>query len=489
MNHIKLAFWAFIVLWQFKSILWIDRLRLWRKTLNLFTCFLAFTDMSRPYRQLHGAMLNALLSALYDYETDWQPIGRFEDSLYLRLLAQEAHDSSAYTLARDLFITDLAKRLSEDGLERGSTALVFYHSLIQSAWLGAYHETDIRRAGRCLQIIDDLLDREEDAATGNKNCLLGSEPKKYLDELRRFLSSGFFQELARRSSLYRKFERSLRRELGERVPLNAYELIDITRPLTVVFAFVLTCLGFKFAYPSLFSALPCGILFACITGNIMVFNDICDEGRDLLKGKRAVHDYTKQVRSFYWGLTALTGVLLLFSILLDWKSGLLGSCVWGCGILYSTVKLRYPWNNLLVAACSGAPVLAGMAYAGKLEATSWFLSFVIFGMITIREVFKDIQDVETDPGNKDTFPVGVGVSRAALHGARLGQPVMILACCYPNTFIQLIPVLFAPSVAFFYLGTLYYRQVHGGAGIETYQWVERATDIFLAIYITAFWFT
>ena len=128
MKYIKLCHWAFVILYKEKTISRMDRFRLWKKSLNQFVCFLAFTDKKRPVQQLEGAMVSAVLSAIYDYETDWVRIKDINNSIYLKLLKQYAFLSLAYERARQLFISDWKGELSEHGLERGSIALVFYDS-------------------------------------------------------------------------------------------------------------------------------------------------------------------------------------------------------------------------------------------------------------------------------------------------------------------------------------------------------------------------
>lgn len=488
MKYIQLALWAFVVLWQYKTITVINRLSLWRKIQNLFICFLAFCDKERPVRQLHGAMLSALLSALYDYETDWVPVADVKRSLFCRLLEREEVPAQARQLARHLFCIDAKNELSVDGLERGSIALCFYHALIESSWMRRYTEHEISTFGRCLQILDDTLDREEDADTGDKNCLLGNGTKERMHELLEFTRGAFFQTLARRSKIYRKFERAIQRLSGMTVPLAGGELTDLVRPITVVFAFVLTCLGFRLAGGSGGPALLYALIFAGLTGSIMVFNDLCDAERDRLKGKRTVYDNSAQVRAFLHRINMATGALLAFGILLDWKSGLFALVSWAYGLLYSKGALRYPWNNLLVALCSGMPVIVGMIYRGDYVLASWFLFMVVFGMIAIREVFKDIEDAGTDGGYKDTLPVRVGINRAALHGGRLGYPVIVLACCYPNTLIQAIAASLPFIVALLYVLILHHRTTYRWDGKETYRWAQKAIDVFLAVYLMAFWF-
>lgn len=386
-----------------------------------------------------------------------------------------------------MFISDRVGKLSEDGLERGSVALVVYYAFIQSEWMQKYSNEELVLFGRRLQIIDDALDLEEDVRAGDKNCLFGVHAGMYRDELRKFLESGFFTELTDHSQIYARISRALRRHLGERVPLNTRELLDTTRPITVVFAFVLTCLGFKVAGSSLLPAVLYGAAFAGVTASIMVFNDLSDWKRDLLKGKRLVRDYAKQMRLFHRGIAATTGVLVVIGTALDWKGGAIVALTWALGLLYSAIKLPYPWNNLLVAACAAAPVLVGMAYSGRFEAASCFFFIVVFGAIAVREVFKDIEDSAADVGHKDTLPVRVGTNRAALHGARLMYPVLAVAAFYPHTLVQLVPALFAPSAAALYVGILYCRQTCRLKQTETYEWAQRAIDVFLAGYIVVFW--
>ena len=489
MKYIQLALWALVVLWKFRTINPIHRLHLWRKTVNLFVCFLAFTDTERPRDQMRAAMLCALLSALYDYDTDWVPSETHDASHFLALLEKEVTDTKARALARDLFKADRENLLSDDGLERGSIALQFYHLLIKSSWMSRYADEEIALFGRNLQIIDDFLDREEDARVKDRNCLLQGMEELYLGELRAFLTGVFFGELAERSRAYQTFQKSFRRHLGERIPLNVRDLLDTTRPITVLFAFAVTCLGFKMADTAMLPGILFAALMSGITGSIMVFNDLCDLRRDCMKGKRIVNDYTEEVRCFYRRVCTVTGTLLLLCAQIDWKSGACAATVWVYGLLYSKAGIRYPWNNLLVALCSGTPVLIGMVYTGNPRLAPWFLFAVIFGMITIREVFKDIEDVETDPGHKDTFPVRVGVTHAALHGGRLAYPVIAIAVCYPNTYVQLVAAAFPFLVSGFYVATLYYRNTFRWRGKETYRWAQRAIDLFLAAYIAVFWFT
>lgn len=194
MKYLLQCLWALAVLWQQKTITRGNRVLLYRKTLKLFICFLAFTDRGRPWKQTQGAMRCAVLSALYDYETDWIRIESLSDSIYLRLLEKYVDDPKIRIPAQTLFEDDWNGVLTTDGLERGSIAFTFYNAMIGSTWLKAYSAKEITELGRLLQILDDVLDLELDRAAGHTNCLL-VDYGRYLAEARNFIESDFFKVL------------------------------------------------------------------------------------------------------------------------------------------------------------------------------------------------------------------------------------------------------------------------------------------------------
>ncbi len=213
MRHFLLFFWTLRVLWGFKSINRIDRLRLWRKSVNLYLSFLAFTDEERPAVQLEGAVIGAVLSAVYDYDTDW-PNGDREGKNFLPLLSRLVVNPSIAEMTRQLFINKLRKLEAGVGLVRGSTALHVYRALIGSVWMSRYTRDQIDEYGRKLQIIDDALDVIGDEKAGDPNCFLSSDSARYVREGLAFLDSEFYCELKRRSWLYRLFERRVRERLN-----------------------------------------------------------------------------------------------------------------------------------------------------------------------------------------------------------------------------------------------------------------------------------
>jgi hypothetical protein len=473
-THIQLCLWAFAVLWKNKNITRIDRLRVWRKSINLFVCFLAFTDKERPKKQLRGAMICAFLSAVYDYETDWHPISKTDDSFYLELLNEHVKSESARLIGSELFKADLKKQLSEHGLERGSDALVFYHELIASEWMKKSSAEQIAQAGENLQIIDDLLDLKDDRAEGHTNCFLTGESGWYRQQATKFLESPFFQTLEQNSLVYHLLRIKCSRILGEQGgnPPTKKQLIRSCRPLTGIFAFLLTLAGFKILHlpwiPAFFTASG----FAGITWSIMISNDLLDKNRDKEKGKMLAFRYPWHVFNFWKYVSGSTFVILVCEGMLWPQTAVFSFLVWMLGILYSVIRPRYPINNLLVAFCSGSPILAGSMYGDGFHFESFLTFTLVFGTIAVTEVIKDIQDVGGDLRYKDTFPNQVGRFRAGLHSARLCYPLFAVACVHPNLAVRILgmsfPMIMVTSGVFF-------------ARFRSLYWAEKAGDIFLTL--------
>jgi len=238
--------WALQVIWGLKAIWPVDRLRLWRKSINLFLSFLAFTDKERPQPQLRRAMLCAILSALYDHDSDWTYGNRkgqnFESLLHL------VESEEARTLAQQLFTEDVGHQLSKHGLERGSAALRFYWLVIESQWMKDYTVQEINCFGRKLQILDDLLDSEDDRIAGDTNCLLTDEAGEYIAEGTEFLENEFFGKLKINSIVYRVLERKacgLLKKFSTR-EVTFGQLWETGRPMTGVYAFITTLIGFGY---------------------------------------------------------------------------------------------------------------------------------------------------------------------------------------------------------------------------------------------------
>ncbi len=221
-RHVPCVGLALRILWGLKAITIANRLRLWRKSVHLYLAFLAFTDRERPREQLRWAMISAVLSALYDYDTDWVRTPDPETSIFFkqmdRLLDADPDRQSGRVIARELFRQDWSRNLSAHGLERGSVSLHFYRLVIGSRWMSRYSDKQIDVFGRKLQIVDDILDLERDREAGDLNCFvhIDQATKEVLArEARAFFVSPFFRALEENSPriygfLRRTCERKLR---------------------------------------------------------------------------------------------------------------------------------------------------------------------------------------------------------------------------------------------------------------------------------------
>jgi 4-hydroxybenzoate polyprenyltransferase len=415
----------------------VDRLRLWRKSFNLYLSFLAFTDRKRPVEQLYRAMLSAVLSAVYDYDSDWE-FGDRKGGNFLSLL-QLIENGEARAIAERLFVRDVAHTLAEDGLDRGSVALRFYSLAITSEWLDGYTPERIARYGRKLQIVDDLLDLEEDRTAGDINCfLLEGRTQEFAMELREFLESDFFNELKSRSWVYRFLEKRLRRKLSamEAKQVTTGQLFVTGRPSTGLYAFLLTLIGFDF-YENTPSAvvLLTGITFTGITMSIMIFNDWMDRDCDRAKGKTFASKHSYQlIQYFGWvvGATALTLISIAY-----WSLPLAFFCisVWIIGILYSFVRRLYLVNNLIVAICAGSPALCGAVFHEEIRWITACTAGIFASLVFINEQYKDVKDVKADQGHKETMPSRCGTIMATWSTIPLLYLPTLLVILHPNVWV------------------------------------------------------
>ena len=486
-NHIRQALWALAVLWKFKTIRRIDRLRLWMKTVRLYASLLAFTDAWRPKQQLGNAAICALITALYDYEIDWVPISNKKDSITVRIIHQYVGHGYASAIAEKLFQEDLGDQLTADGLERGSVAFAFYRAVIGSTWLKAYSVQDVAALGRLLQILDDALDVEKDRTVGDKNCLLLDYPDRYIAEGRSFLGSGFYRALEESSPLYKLLHwRALEAfNALQGVGPSTRELFRATRPHTAAFALVLTLVGFKLTGFEWIPALLSAIAFGAATASIMVFNDLMDRDNDVKKGKALAFEHPAAV---FGAWQKWSGTMLLFLLPLSiasWQLVLFIGVVWSAGTYYSFAGLRYPWNNVLVAACSASPVLVGPLHAGVITTEvvqATFVGWAIFWLIHANEIVKDVGDVDVDKGYKVTLATKTSPAFALIVSIMLVFPaalgIVLLGLPYWVTMLMAIPlVAFTAGAAFGFARAL--------TGRKAPPWISHGTSAFMAMLLAA----
>lgn len=463
------------VLYKLEGITLRNKLRLFQKTINLFICFLAFADRRRSREQVFNAAICALCSSVYDYETDWFPVEDVEKSHSRLLIDMPLINPEAVQVGWKLFVTDREKRLSEHGLERGSMALEFYRLIIKSNWLMFYTKSQIEECGMNLQILDDLLDREEDDAAGDKNCFLLGDESRLLYERKaiEFLNSDFFKKLEDNSMVYHKLRQKCQTLLGvsrrEEKP-TIKSLISTCRPLTGVFAFLLTILGFRLVHlPFAVSFLPAIGLF-CITLNIMIFNDVLDRHRDEEKGKLTAFKYPFHVLRLWKNASIFVLLVIACISFSSYAIAMLCVVVWILGLLYSILKPPYPFNNLLVAACSGAPVLAGMTHSGCFCFKPLLVFCIILSTIMVTEIVKDLQDADGDFGYKNTSVTKNGRNHSLL--------LAITLSCLPVTFIMMYPDCVVRATACFFSVAMF-PLAYSFTRTRPLYWVERIMDVFL----------
>lgn len=450
MYHAQVIWKALCFLWGVKSIVWgPDRLRLWRKAVNLYLSFLAFTDKERPVVQLERAMTCAVLSAVYDYDSDHE-FGERDGRSFRATLHALVDSAEVRHIAITLFEKDVAGTFSVDGLERGSEALRVYRLVIGSDWMRVFSDEEIERYGRRLQMIDDLLDLQNDRLVGDANCFLGAESQsEHVAEVRAFIESDFFKHLEERSRVYGSIKRKTQETLQQfGGTLSFKHLAHTGRPHTGLYAFLLALVSFGFfGWKDWPVALLTSVVFGLLTMSIMTFNDYVDRDHDVKKGKTFARDYRDALWRF-WRSEALA-VLVLLTALMYIAPHVAAFCllVWLVGLWYSFIPHWFLVQNVLVALCSGSPALCGMVNAMMWDAKS-VATFTLFtALILFSEVNKDIEDHTIDIGYKSTVPVKWGARPASLLLIMSVHLVALPFLFYPDWWVFAVGLVALPNLS------------------------------------------
>gem|GEM_PF-5104629 len=395
-------------------------------------------------------MLCAILSAVYDYDTDWTFGNRQGDNFFP--LLKRIKLKEARTLATNLFNRDNNRNISADGLERGSIALRFYVLVINSVWMSSYTPKQIRSFGRKLQIIDDILDREGDLAAGDTNCLLFNDrTQEFLTEAAEFLKSDFFGRLKRNSQVYAILEGKVRKTLrnsGMR-PATLKQLFATGRPKNGLYASVLSFIGFGFYEGTPWHiVLLTGIAFAGLTMSIMIFNDWVDRENDRKKRKMFASEHSQELMRYWQRLSCLTTLVLVPIAYWSIPLTLYITLIWTIGIMYSYARQRHPLNNIIVALCSGSPALCGMIYYGEISRVALYTFGIYALLIFVREIHKDIQDIKVDPEYKRTMPLNIGTARTIMFTTVFLYAPALLLVLYPNPWITWLGVIALGFITF-----------------------------------------
>ncbi|PIR75486.1 MAG: hypothetical protein CO030_00530 [Candidatus Magasanikbacteria bacterium CG_4_9_14_0_2_um_filter_42_11] len=179
------------------------------------------------------------------------------------------------------------------------------------------------------------------------------------------------------------------------------------RPGAGIFAALLTFVSFLLVKQPLpwLPMLVTMFAYDRLTRNIMTSNDIQDAAHDAKKGKRLALDHPRAIRKYWRRQARFILVLIAFiGVLGNPFLAMFMTGVWLLGLGYSFKPKWYPWNNLTVAFCSGSPAFAGTIYHGGQGAlAAWFVFAIFASIMWVREVYKDIEDKDVDPGYKQTM--------------------------------------------------------------------------------------
>lgn len=480
-KHLEQCLGALQALWKYTDITRKDRLRLLAKSIRLYLCFLAFMDRERPREQCRRGMIAAVVTAVYDYETDWVPISDPGQSRTFAFLARYVENAYARQIARELFATDLARQLSADGLERGSVSLTFYHAVIGSRWLGAYCETEINEFGRRLQMVDDLLDYEQDRRLGHTNCFVTDNRDRFLAEVETFVRDDFFRALCERSVVYRVLALKCGRLMNDvrgAAPATRWELFRAGRPKNAVFAAALALATARLAHVHAPLATLIAVAYAILSISIMMANDIVDRNHDAKRGKTFARDHVWELVQFWirWDLATLA-VIAAVGVFDAFVALFLG-LVWLVGIGYSFVQRWYVVQNVIVAFCVASPALATMLSTRGLNGRSVLVFGAVFGTIWMREIVGDIDHVLADRGYKETLPTRLG---------HLLTMFYLLGLIYlPIGFLVFYPSVVVRSVAFLF-GAVAFANAMMFMRPDRQPWAIRSLNLVLAaLVITLF---
>lgn len=223
-------------------------------------------------------------------------------------------------------------------------------------------------------------------------------------------------------------------------------LLETSRPVTGLFAGLLTVAGFRYFSPTSWAlVILTAVGFTGITWSVMTFNDLVDKEHDRKKNKNFVSEHFQEVHTYWKRINAITAVILLYASSIDFNVAWFCAVVWVMGLLYSYVPHWYIVQNLIVALCSASPVLLGPIHHRDLPFKPLLVFVAFVFIIFIREVYKDMEDSNIDAGYKVTMPVVVGHKRATLRVIVLTHGWVACLAVYPNYWFPAIATLATAS--------------------------------------------
>ncbi len=165
-----------------------ELIRYLKKSVSFGLCYAGFGTPGRV-REAWMAGEAAFLCCAYDVVTDWRHFDDTARSGFEIILRARAPEPEIQDLAISLYDKEQFDSLSADGLERGAIALRFTLKMMGCERARETSWRDLDRVGYLLQIVDDVLDYEEDIASGDTNCLKSARRDTYLEWLRSEMGS------------------------------------------------------------------------------------------------------------------------------------------------------------------------------------------------------------------------------------------------------------------------------------------------------------
>ncbi len=194
---------------------------------------------------------------------------------------------------------------------------------------------------------------------------------------------------------------------------NLYNYIKSIRPLASVFSGLTVLAGFristgKITIDALYLMLSVMVIYFATVAQ----NDLRDRWHDAKKGKTFVLHHEKSYKHFTLILWILSILVTIFAYSLNIGYGFLLSAMILIGLIYSEIRLVPILPNLIVAITCGLPTLFPLFVSQKSLVSCWIFCIAIVTTMFAREILKDFDDQEIDPGYKWTLLQWVGQERS-----------------------------------------------------------------------------
>ncbi|MFA5926739.1 MAG: UbiA family prenyltransferase [Patescibacteria group bacterium] len=147
-----------------------------------------------------------------------------------------------------------------------------------------------------------------------------------------------------------------------------------------------------------------------ITSATMVWNDYCDRNHDAKKGKTTASEHSQLFLAFATAMWLIALVLVALALRQESRFSQPMIILIMVGLCYSAVRQIPLLPNLAVATAAALPALLPV-FVGHTDPSLWILFASTFLAIHAREILKDFDDREHDPGYKWTLIQWLGEDR------------------------------------------------------------------------------